>query len=172
MKLFPHLPLAVLGGLFTLGVLLHNTEEALYLPAWSSHGSRWRMPVETRVFRLAAVFFSAMLVILTTIASLSHPQSVAAYLMAGYVLAMLLNVLAPHLLATLFTRSYMPGTATAVLLNLPLGLLYLHRALSEHSVEPHVFFWSGPLTVLTILASIPALFALASKFHSMPPEKG
>jgi hypothetical protein len=172
MKLFPHLPLAVLGWLFTLGVLLHNTEEALYLPAWSSYKSKWCMPVEARVFRLAAGIFSALLVILTTIASLSHPQSVAAYLMAGYVLAMLLNVLAPHALATLFTRSCMPGTASAVLLNLPLGSLYLCRALSEHSIEPHVFIWSGPLTVLTILASIPALFALARKFHSIPREKG
>jgi Protein of unknown function with HXXEE motif len=172
MRLFPHLPLAVLGWLFTLGVLLHNMEEALYLPTWSSHGSKWRMPVEARIFRLAAVIFSALLVILTTIASFSHSQSIAAYLMSGYVLAMLLNVLAPHLLATLFTRSYMPGTVTAVLLNLPLGLLYLHRALSEHNIEPRTFFWAGPATVAAIVAAIPALFALARKFHSMPPERG
>ena len=81
---------------------------------------------------------------------------------------MVLNVLLPHVLATIFMGNYMPGTATAVLLNLPLALFYLWQALSEHNVELHVLYWAGPLVVLAILASIPALFALGRRLHSAP----
>ena len=83
--------------------------------------------------------------------------------MAGYVLAMVLNVLMPHVLATVVMRKYMPGTATALLLNLPLGALYLVQALSEQRIQLGVFAWSGPLIALFIVASIPALFALGRR---------
>ena len=86
--------------------------------------------------------------------------------MAGYVLAMVLNVFAPHLFATVLMRRYMPGTATAVLLNLPLGWLYLRQILMEHRIELRVFFWAGPLTVLAILALIPVLLALGRRVTS------
>lgn len=86
--------------------------------------------------------------------------------MAGYVLAMVLNVVLPHVLATVVMRRYMPGTVTAVLLNFPLGLLYLRQALSKHSIELRVFSWAGPLTVLVFLASILPLLALGRKIHS------
>ena len=51
----------------------------------------------------------------------------AAYALAGYALAMLLNVFVPHVLATLALRQYAPGTATALLFNLPVcgALLYV-----------------------------------------------
>ena len=86
--------------------------------------------------------------------------------MAGYVLAMVLNVFAPHLLATVLRGRYMPGTATAVLLNLPLGWLYLRQALLEHRIDLRVFSWAGPLTVLAILALISVLFALGRRVSS------
>ncbi len=73
---------------------------------------------------------------------------------------MIANVFAPHIFASLALRSYMPGTATAVLLNLPLGCLFLYRALSEGFLEPRTFVWVAPLTATGMLASIPILFAL------------
>jgi len=152
--------LVALAWLFTAGVLLHNLEEALWLPAWSTQAARWYRPVPAPAFRFAAGVLSLAFVVLTLAATLSQAGSVAAYLMAGYVLAMLLNVLAPHVLATVALRRYMPGTATAVLLNLPLGLLYLRRALAERFVEPQVFRWAGPLEVAGLLAVLPLLFAL------------
>jgi hypothetical protein len=149
--------------LFTAGVLVHNTEEALYLPAWSARAGSWHVCVSAGAFRFAVAVLSAALVCIAAAASLSGPRSVAAYLFAGYVLAMLLNVLAPHVIATVAMRTYMPGTATAVLLNLPLGCLFLGRALSENSIELKVFAWSAPLTALVIAASIPVLFAVGRR---------
>jgi len=157
------MPLAAIGWLFTLGVLAHNAEEALWLPAWSAGAGRWHAKVGVAEFRFAVAALSALLVLFAAAASLCEAQSAASYLMAGYVLAMVLNVAVPHVLASVFLRDYMPGTATALLLNLPLGTLYLVRALAERNIEASVFALSGPLVVLTIVASIPLLFALGRK---------
>lgn len=118
------------------------------------------MPVGAREFRFAVAVLSAVLVGVTAATALAGPGSLAAYLLAGYVLAMVLNVLAPHLIATVVMRRYMPGTATAVAFNLPLGSLFLSRALSEDYIQLKVFAWSGPVVVLAIAASIPLLFAI------------
>jgi hypothetical protein len=96
-------------------------------------------------------------------ASMSSSESVAAYLLTGYVFTMVLNVFAPHVVATIAMRKYMPGTATAVLLNLPLGCWFLSRALENGYVRPRVFAWVGPLTAICLLASIPLLFALGRR---------
>lgn len=155
--------LTALAWLFTAGVLLHNLEEALHLPAWSMQATRWYRPVPAPVFRFAAGALSLGFVAVTLAATFSLAGSVAAYLMAGYALAMLLNVLMPHVLATIALRRYMPGTATAVLLNLPLGLLYLRQALAERLIDPQVFRWAGPLVVVGLLLALPALFALGRR---------
>ena len=68
-------------------------------------------------------------------------------------------LLLPHVLATLALRTYVPGTATALAFNLPLGGWLLWRAITEKFVQPSVFAWSGPLTVIAIVVSIPLLFA-------------
>ncbi|MEW9573670.1 HXXEE domain-containing protein [Rhodanobacter sp. Si-c] len=167
--------LNTLAWLFTGRVLLHNLEEALWLPTWSMRAMRWYRPVRVPapVFRFAAGALSLAFVVLTLSATMSQPGGVAAYLMAGYALAMLLNVLMPHALATVALRRYMPGTATALLLNLPLGLLYLQQALAEHAIEPRMFRWAGPLVVVGLLVAMPVLFALgrvACRARAVPQD--
>ena len=161
--------LAALGWLFTCGVLVHNAEEALWLPAWSTRAMRWYRPVPAPVFRFAAAVLSLAFLVVTLAATLSPACSVAAYLMAGYALALLLNVLVPHALATVALRRYMPGTATAVLLNLPLSLLYLRQALAQRFIELQVFRWAGPLVVAGVLVAMPMLFALGCSVLRIRP---
>jgi hypothetical protein len=117
-------------------------------------------------FRFAVAALSVALVIIVAAASLAGPASLPAYMLSGYVLAMVLNVVAPHVVATIAMRRYMPGTATALLFNLPLGGLFLQRALAEGYIEPGVFVWSGPAVALAIAASIPPLFAIGRKLRS------
>ena len=143
-------------------------EEALYLPAWSQRAGRFRNPVGTSVFRCAAVILSVLFVLATAAASAFPAARLAAYVMAGYVLAMVLNVFVPHVLATVVTRKYMPGTATALIFNLPLGVLYLTRALAEQRVSFPTFYWAGPMVVLVLLALLPGLFAVGRRFHRLP----
>jgi hypothetical protein len=158
--------LTFLGWLFTIGVVVHNTEEAYYLPAWSESAGKWHAPVGAPEFRFAVTVLSVFLVAIAAGASLSPPGSIGVYLMTGYVLAMVLNVLMPHVIASVVMHKYMPGTATALLFNFPLGVLYLRQAFAENNVDLQVFYWAGPVVVLSILASIPVLFAVGRR---LPP---
>lgn len=152
-----------LTWLFVLAVALHNLEEALWLPAWSQRAGRWRYPVGAREFRSAVVLLAAAAVAAVLLANSGGKGSVGAYLVSGYALAMLLNVIFPHVLASVTLREYVPGTLTAVLLNLPVCALLLEHALREQYVEVRVFFWAGPLVVLAIAGFIPLLFAVGRR---------
>ncbi len=103
-------------------------------------------------------------------ATASGTGSIAAYLFSGYVFAMVANVLIPHLLASLALRRYMPGTGTALLLNLPLGSWFLYRAITEQYVQLSTLAWVAPGTALTIVASIPVLFAAGRKVGKSSPK--
>lgn len=157
--------LETVGWLFTCGVLAHNAEESLFLPNWSQQAGRWYPPVGEKAFRFGAVVLSAILLALAIAAPRCGPRSIGAYLMAGYALAMVLNVI-PHLLTTSLTRRYMPGTATALLFNVPLGMTYVFKALSTQAVQPGVFAWSGALITVCMLALIPVLFCIGRKLFA------
>ena len=94
--------------------------------------------------------------------------AIGAYLICGYALAMALNVFAPHLAATVAMRRYAPGTATAVLFVLPVSISLLSEAARQDRIAPSVFLWSGPLTVLAILAAIPGLFRMGAGSSPRP----
>ena len=151
-----------LTWLFVLAVAAHNLEEALLLPAWSQRRG-WRYPVGAQEFGFAVVVLTAAAAATALLANSGGKGSTGAYLVCGYALAMLLNVLFPHLLATLVLREYTPGTLTAVFLNLPACTLLLGYSLREQYVETRTFLWVGPSTVLAIVAAIPLLFAAGRK---------
>jgi hypothetical protein len=90
-------------------------------------------------------------------------ESLGAYVLSGYALAMLLNVLFPHAIATVMMRRYAPGTLTALLLNLPVTFFLLYRGFQEGYIHDERFVWLGPLVVLGILVSIPVLFAIGRR---------
>lgn len=159
--------LTLIGWLFTCGVLAHNAEEARHLPAWSARTGRFRRPISAPVFRRAAVLLSLLFLAITVAASLAPPGGLAAYLMASYALAMVLNALVPHVAVSVLTRSYMPGLATGVLLNIPLGAWYLVRALHERHIALSTFCWAGPAVVLALLLLLPALFAAGRRWQAL-----
>jgi len=147
-----------LAWLFALAVTLHNLEEGVWLPGWSKSAGRWHAAVGAGEFRFAVIVLTLFAYICVGLAVAG--SRLGAYLVSGYALAMALNVVMPHLLATIVMRRYAPGTATAVLFNLPIALLLLRAAFVEGRVSLAVFAWAGPLTVIAIVASIPGLFAL------------
>jgi hypothetical protein len=155
--------LATLGWVFTFGVLLHNLEEALYLPAWSSNAGRWYRPVASNTFRTAIIILSMILVTVTAFAATAEAGGTLAYIMAGYCLAMILNAVAPHLLLTIKLGRPMPGTLTAIAFNVPLGLYYLRQSLLRNHIHAQTFLWAGPLVTLTFLLLIPLLFAICKR---------
>lgn len=153
-----------LSWLFVGAVAAHNLEEAIWLPAWSQTAGRWHRSVGSAEFRFAVLVLTLLAVFAAWLATVQGKGSLGAYLVAGYALAMLLNVLVPHLLATLFLRRYMPGTATALLLILPVTLGLLREAIRDGDIDWQSFLVFGPMVVAGIVALIPLLFWIGRKW--------
>jgi hypothetical protein len=150
----------ILQWLFPIVVALHNAEEAIWFPEWSKRAGRWPAPVAPGVFRFAAAILTILAFVLTGLSAHSGRQSLGTYLAFGYMVAMLANVLFPHVAITAVTRRYMPGVATGVALNLPVLSLLVLLALREGYVSPaRAAAYAAGMTGLLLL-SIPALFKL------------
>jgi len=150
----------LLSWLFAGAITLHNLEEALWLPRWSQSAGHWHHPVGVREFRFAVGVLTALAYIAACLSVVGGKESVGAYFIAGYALAMLMNVFFPHLLATLIMRRYAPGMATALLLNLPVTVLLLYQGVQQSYIRLSTFMWAGPLVVAAILGTIPLSFAI------------
>ena len=156
-----------LAWLFVAGLALHNLEEAIWLPAWSVNAAPWHPPVAPFQFGVAVVALTVAAAASVLLVRLGGRRSLGAYLVTGYALAMLLNVAFPHLLATIALRSYMPGTATAVLFNLPVTALLVRAAFREGYVERRKLLWAGPLVVGGLMLAIPVLLAAGAEIERL-----
>ena len=154
----PRVSYSTLAWFFVAAVAVHNAEEAIWLPGWSRTAGRWHQTVGSREFRFALAVLTLLAAVAAVLASSQGKQSPGSYLLCGYALAMLLNVAVPHGLATLAMRRYAPGTATAVLINLPVTALLLRTALAEGYIDSGTFVWAGTLVTIAIVAFIPVLF--------------
>jgi Protein of unknown function with HXXEE motif len=156
--------LMTIGWLATAGVLAHNVEEARGLPAWSRDAGWWYPPVGAAEFRFAAGVLSLALVAAAAFAQAGGPRSLALHGFAAYLAAMVLNGLT-HGVATVASRRYMPGTLTALLLNLPLGTAFIVRGLREGALAPTTLWLTGAVVVGVLLVSMPLLFALGRRLR-------
>jgi hypothetical protein len=150
----------ILQWLFPVVVTLHNAEEALWLPGWSKRAVLWHNPVTPGVFRFAVAILTALAFAVTWLSAESGKQTVWTYLALGCMVATLANVLIPHIALTVGLRSYMPGVATAVTLNLPVLSLLVVLALKEGYVSGVKAAEYSVGVAGLLLLSIPALFKL------------
>jgi hypothetical protein len=144
---------ATLQWLFPVVITLHNLEEALWLPGWANRTGFWRTPVSPGFFRLVVAVLTALALAVTWLSARSGAQAIWTYLMFGCVVATLANAVYPHLALSISTRSYMPGTATAIALNLPVSSFLVASALSERQVSG----WKSA----AYAAGVPALVLLS-----------
>ncbi len=147
-----------LAKLFALAVTLHNLEEALLLPAWSQSAGLWHPPIGAREFYFAVTVLTLFAYAVVYFAVTRGRESMGAYILSGYALAMLLNVFFPHVIASVIMRRYAPGTLTGLLLNLPVTFLLLRQGIREKYIHARKLGWIAPLVVLGLLAAIPLLF--------------
>lgn len=152
-----------LAVLFAAAITLHNIEEAIWLPGWSKTAGRWHHPIASKTFRFAVTVLTLLSYAFATLAIMQGKQSIGAYLLTGYALAMFLNVFMPHTVATLALRRYAPGIVTAVFLNFPITSALVYVSVSQEYVNLNRFYIAGPAVVLGILASIPALFFIGNR---------
>lgn len=117
---------------FAVGVIIHNLEEAAFLVPWIiRHVPRLWVEPNRRIY---TVLTSAVSVVIsaTAVGVIVWPGNrQLLYALSGFAIAMSINAVFPHMAACFLTRSYSPGTASGILLNLPFGLWLVYREMSR-----------------------------------------
>ena len=144
--------------LFPIVVTLHNAEEAIWLPGWSKRAVLWHSPVSPGSFRFVVTVLTVLAFAFTWLSAESGKQTVWTYLAFGCMVVTLANVLIPHVALTVALRSYMPGVATGVVLNLPVLSLLVVMALKEGYVSGWKAAEYSAGVAGLLLLFIPALF--------------
>lgn len=147
--------------LFPLATTLHNLEEALYLPSWSQKAGEWHTAVKKGEFHFAVIILTIFAFFTTFLGR--DINSLWFYINLSYIFAMLINVIFPHILATIYLKNYMPGLVTAVLLNLPIHSWLLWQAYQLEGFDIRTFAIVATITVVAIVLSIPLLFTIGRR---------
>jgi uncharacterized protein with HXXEE motif len=150
-----------LQWLFPIAVTLHNAEEAVSMPQWiSAHRSQVPLHPGSGKIWLGLFLLTVAAFVVTYMCARNAKQSIWAYLLFGYVAAMLVNVFVPHIPATLVYGEYTPGVLTAIFVNLPVMSIVLFKAVREQWVAGMKAAAYALLVPLAIGGAIATLFAL------------
>ena len=152
---------ARLQWLFPIAITAHNIEEATWLPGFvTAHRTELPWTVAPVEFRFALVLLTVAAWVVTYLSWRTGPKTFWAHLLFGYIVAMLVNVVVPHIPAAIIFRGYAPGVVTAVLINLPVLTFLSVRAIKDGYVSGRKAVAFGCGVPLGIVAALPALFAL------------
>jgi hypothetical protein len=81
-------------------------------------------------------------------------------LAAGLWVLALLNVIVPHVAATLVLGRYAPGVATAVAIDLPLTVYLIRRATQQRALSRRDIVVGAAIVVPAVVLAFPLLFTL------------
>ena len=145
-----------LQPLFAL--IIHNIKEALWLPQWSKHAKKFHKEVRPFEFLFAALVIT-VIGLLATSAILLFPEiKFLKYLYFGFYGMMFFNAFFPHLIATIVLKKYAPGTVTALLLNVPINLIIIKKAVTLNKTGISEVLISTVIMGIIILMLLPLLF--------------
>lgn len=155
-----------LQWLFPIAVTLHNSEEAIWMPGWTSqHHIRLPFsPPPAGQIRFALIVLAVAAFVVTYLSQRSGKQSFWAYLVFGGIVAVLVNVFLPHVPATLAYRTYTPGVVTAVFVNLPLMSYLAFISFRENWVAGGRALVFAITVPLAIAGMIPILILIGRSF--------
>ena len=143
--------------IFPLAITLHNIEEALWLPKWSQETKGFTKPVDKQEFHFALICVTLLAYLATFLYGL-YDRPLWKYIYFGYMGAMIINAIFPHLIATIVLKKYAPGVVTGVLLNLPsFGLLTAH-AVHNGILSIGEIVLSTAIAAVILLTMLPLLF--------------
>jgi hypothetical protein len=144
--------------LFPIAFAIHNTEEALWFPAFSKSAGKFHKPVGTFEFAFAVSILTLFSIIITFLFFINGKQSFACYLYFAFNFGMLINVFFPHLVATIVLKKYCPGLLTGILFLIPTTVyILLFGYGNEYFIFPIFWFITIPFAGL-IIGLIPILF--------------
>ncbi len=144
---------ACLAFPFAAAVTLHNLEEAFFLPNWLRAHGRVRFRPNPTAYWIGTSFLTVLAWIAAAGAAQTPPWRPFPLLLSGFALGVAINAIVPHLAMTLMRRSYMPGTATALLLNLPLAVFLIHAQLRSRTASL-ASFWLQAVVYAALLGLV------------------
>ena len=148
--------------LFMFCLTLHNIEEALWFTDWriKTMPNR-RVPLKKHF--IFAVLGITILGYLTAGLYLLYPDNkYLEYVFIGFVGAMLINAVMPHLIFTIVFKKYCPGLFTGCFLIMPFHIFILHNFLIGTRMISEVII-SIAIVGLLLLGSIPVFERIAKK---------
>lgn len=147
---------------FCLAITLHNLEEALWLPQWSQIGFFIQKPVTPNEFHFAVLIITSLAYLITFL-YLSFPDAnLLKWAFIGFLGSMIFNAIFPHLIATIFSKTYAPGLVTALLLNIPINTVILYKLQTSKHITIKEVLISTIVVGILLIAMIPLLFTLGN----------
>lgn len=145
---------------FCLAITLHNIEEALWLPKWSQLDSAFQKPVTPNEFHFAVLIITALAYLVTFLYVNFSELKIIKWAFIGFLGSMIFNGIFPHLILTIVMKTYAPGLATALLLNIPINSIILYKLYKLDMVTLKEIAISTVLIGLILIAMIPILFMI------------
>ncbi len=150
--------------LFILGFTLHNLEEALWLPKWSTYAKKFHKPVNPNEFIFADIVITLIGYLLTAFDLIyGSSGNIINLLYLGFVSMMGLNSFFPHLAATIVLKKYSPGLITGIFLNLLFSIIIIREYIIR---EVNIIGISVSMVVVStlVLLSLKPLFKMGNRF--------
>lgn len=138
--------------LFGVGIALHNLEEAVYLPGWFRSHVKLLFEPDQRIYWVLTSLVSVAIWIPIVGVCVAPENTRFQTVLSGFALLMVINVVVPHLALSLIKHSYSPGTGTAILFNLPLGVLLIREQMSAGATS-HASLWRDAALYALLLAA-------------------
>ena len=145
---------------FCLAITLHNLEEALWLPQWSQLDSSFQKSVTPNEFHFAILIITALAYLVSFLYLNFYESNVIKWAFIGFLGSMIFNAIFPHLIVTFLMKTYAPGLATALLLNIPINTVILYKLYNLKLVTLKEIVISTVAIGIILLAMIPVLFML------------
>jgi hypothetical protein len=146
--------------LFPVLVGLHNAEEAILLPRWRHRSGPWFRGTTPGTLRFALAVFTALAIGVTVLSAIAGGRTLWANITFGYIVAVVINALVPHIAVSIAKRTLMPGVVTAAALNLPVLSFIAVLAIRQGYVSPHDALVFSVVVGILLLLMIPVLFKL------------
>lgn len=148
--------------LFLFSITLHNIEEALWLPQWSKYAMKFHKQVEKNEFHFAVLIITLIAYLSTSLFMFFPNVLLFKYLYFGFVGAMIINTIFPHLIATIVMKKYSPGVITGMLLQIPVNSLIIVKSINSGVLSSYSLLLSTVVVGALLLLIIPVLFKIGT----------
>lgn len=149
--------------IFPIAITLHNIEEALWLPEWSQHVAKYHKPVKRNEFHFAVLCVTILAYLISFSYVFNSHIEIIKYAFWGFVGAMVINAIFPHLIATIVMRKYAPGVLTGMFINIPCFSLMIIYAIKNDLISVRELIISTVIVGGVLISILPVLFAIGRK---------